>query len=144
MSGGAGLSGTVEADRVSRPIWDTLRGLTLWLGAALVGGFGAAVTLNALHGGGWTSLELAGLFGASIIALLWTLPGSALLTLAFAWSGWSGSSAALRRVVLIPVGAAAGAAAGFFFDTGLTFGFIFGAATAVAWGAFQWAIYGRR
>jgi len=133
-----------EAERVSKPPKETARGATLWLGAALMGGLGAAVILNILHGGGWTSFDLAGMLGLGIISLLWTVPASALVTLAFAWSGWSGTSAALRRALLVPLAAIAGAVFMSFFEFQLLFGFVYGAATALAWGALQWALYGRR
>ncbi len=83
-----------------------LRGLTIWLGAAIVGSF--ATTF------GWfivirQPLDAQALVGFSDETLWFTVPGSALISIAFGILEWRGLRAPWRYITLVAIGAAAGA-----------------------------------
>jgi len=135
-----------ETEQGAPFVLDTMRGISLWLGAALIGSFASSAALTACLTAGWTGSERWSLLGLSIISLLWTVPTSAVVMLAFAWPGWSGTSVGLRRIMLVPVGALAGPAIMMLGESSVAplFGCVYGAVVASAWSGLHWALYGRR
>lgn len=113
----------------------------MWLAPALLGSFGfTAVALFAMDGqSNFAKLVL----GLGAMSLIFTLGGSALLGLVFAWTWGRGLPLAGRYVVQIMVGALTGGAlllpAGNVSTAliGVTYGFV----TACAWVATHWALY---
>jgi hypothetical protein len=124
---------------------ETVRGLSLWLGAALFGSLGCTIIWCVALGGDWSEIDLRMLLGLSIMTLFFTVPGSGLLGLAFGWTGQRGISVPLRRALLIPFGMIVGGALTLCFtpfQTALV-GLAYGGATAIGWGLLHAAFYGR-
>jgi hypothetical protein len=123
---------------------EALRGVSVWLGAAVLGSASCTLVWN-LFGGSWSGVGLRHVVGIAAATLMFTVPGSALLSLAFAWSGRRGLPLTLRRALLVLLGALAGA--GMMLPLGglqsVTLGGVYGAATAAAWVGLHMVLYGR-
>jgi hypothetical protein len=125
---------------------DTVRGLIVWLGAAVVASFGCTTILHFAMGGDTSEAGFRAILGLGLVTLIFTIAGSAALTLAFAAVGQRGLSLGMRYVVLIGLGAAAGGAVMLPFRTSDTVvaGVVYGVATASVWVGLHRAIYGNR
>jgi hypothetical protein len=109
-----------------------IRGLTIWVGAALIGSVVGTVGLQLISHGGWAGEDLRSLIGIGLLTLVFTVAGSALLFLAFwrlaklrAVDGWS-------YAILVLFGGLAGAfMLSFLGASGI--GAAYGVVTALAW-----------
>lgn len=101
--------------------------------------------LHILTGGTWNPHDLRPMSAIAVLTLLWTVPGSALLALCFAWTRGRGFSLEGRLALTVLLGAVAGAAimvpAGT--STAILLGLAYGLATGVAWAALHMMLYGR-
>jgi hypothetical protein len=121
------------SDRRDTPRGDMIRGLGVWLGAALCGSFGTTAAGVLIWGAPWAGFW-ASTFWWGTATLLWTVGGSAALSLAFAWmSGRSFPAFArycvltilgpLLGIVMLPTGT----------PTAALLGLVYGGATTIAW-----------
>ena len=115
------------------------RGLVVWLGAAAIGSVAGSLLLNIVFGGGWSPTEVGFLIGISMVSVIFTLGGSALLILAFAKSARTGCSPLARTFLMIPFAAGVGGFLLLVLCGGslewLGIGALYGAVTALAWAA---------
>jgi hypothetical protein len=127
----------VQAQNQARTT-DALKGLSIWLGAAVLG---SLIPSPFIEGHIPSLQDLRDSFGLTI---LFTVPGSGLLVLFFAWlSRWE-MPMALKLGMLIPLGAASGALImiALLFPAALVgLGIAYGSATAVAWVGLHLALY---
>jgi len=123
---------------------ETVRGLSLWLGAALVGSLGGTIIGNIALQGGWSEASIRMLLAIATTTLFFTVPGAGLLGLAFAWTRNRGLGLMLRLALLVPVGAVFGGALMALSGSvpvaiaGLTYG----GATGLGWAMLHAALYG--
>ncbi len=135
-----------DGERRGARVGQTIRGLLLWIGAAVLGAFGCTALANLALGGGWSEDDVRGVLALGLGTLIFTLGGSAFLVLVFAWmERWSMPPMA-RYGTLILVGAAAGAAVMLPFGTPASSaaGLAYGVATAMAWAALHRILFGTR
>ena len=86
-------------------VGETVQGVSLWVGAALLGAFGCTFALNIASGGGLSVQDLQLVLGIGLLTLIFTLAGSGFLTLAFAWLGQRSLTPAIRYGFLVAMGA---------------------------------------
>ncbi len=121
---------------------DTVRGLTVWLGAPLLASLLCSAGWQLASGGHLA--EWRPIVGLSLMALIFTIGGSTLLSLAFA--AMEALAAITRYIALICLGAFAGGAIMIPFGTpgSVLAGIIYGVATASFWAGLHRAVYGSR
>lgn len=89
---------------------DTVRGLAVWLAPALLASVSFALYLHWTGGGEISAAAFRTALGFAGVTLIWTVGGSALLVLAFAWTGSRGVPLIARYALIVVLGGAAGAA----------------------------------
>lgn len=122
-------------------VGDALRGLSLWLGAALLGSMVTTGIADAVLGG--RTLQDFHWIWIGLFALIFTVGGSAFLCLAFAWMGDRSFRVPARYGVLLVAGAAAGALILVPVGTPILLlaGLAYGLATALAWVTLHLILY---
>jgi len=122
---------------------ETVRGLSVWAGAAVLGSFGCSLVLAAAIDGGYSKDALRDTYFVGFDSLIFTLPGSGLLMLAFAWLGGRSLPLIARYLCLMAIGGVAGAAMLMLggLGRGALVGFGYGSATALFWSILHAAIY---
>ena len=108
---------------------NVVRGLILWLGAAVIGSFGCTALWQIAGGGlpAWGTV-----MGLGVVTLFWTITGSTLLLLVF--SAMPTVPVWGRYLLLVPLGAVAGAIMLSFGGwSSMMTGAAYGTATALAW-----------
>jgi hypothetical protein len=124
-----------------------IRLLIIWVGSALGGSSLGSVAVQLYDHGAWSVQEMRHLVGFAVATLLWTLPGSALLFLIFSALRGRGLSTPWSLVLLVILGAAAGALMlcliGLRTDNIVT-GALFGLTTTTCWVALSSATGGLR
>jgi hypothetical protein len=118
------------------------RGLAVWLVPPLLASFALTAIVQIATGGQLSGNGLRVVGWLAITTLLFTVPGSALLSLAFAWAESRGLPLLGRYVALIALGAIAGSLAMTFgTSTAVIAGCLYGTATAVIWVALHRTLY---
>jgi hypothetical protein len=88
---------------------DTVRGLTLWLAPALFSSLGGTAVLQIIGNGPLSGSGLRFTLGFGLTTAMFTVPGSALLCLTYAWSEHRGLVPLARYGVLLVLAPVAGA-----------------------------------
>jgi hypothetical protein len=118
---------------------ETACGLSVWLGAALIGSSGGTflwlLALGEIHSVTAWNDE----FDFALITLPFTIAGSAFLILIFSGLGRWMVSLPQRYGLLVLIGAVTGSVLMFWFDMGA--GMVYGTATAISWVVLHLAVY---
>ena len=120
------------------------RGVSVWIGAAIAGSFGCTAAWSFILGGGITPYDLRVIVALALTTMFWTIPGSAFVTLAFAWTGGRSIAVPMRYALVIVLGAVAGTLVMLPFggSSSLLAGCSFGASTALCWVVLHRLLYG--
>jgi hypothetical protein len=121
---------------------DTIRGIALWLGPPLLASIGLTAVLHFATGGHLAQPGLRQAMALTAMSLVFTLPGSALLALIFAWTEERRVPLYGRYGLMIALGGVAGATL-MMFSTAALLGCAYGAGTAVAWVGLHSLLYPR-
>ena len=109
-----------------------VRGLTIWLGAALIGSIVGTTGLQLISRGGWAEDEIRLLIRIGLITLFFTVPGSAFLFLSYGCLARFRAGENFRYPILVLWGGLAGAfITSFMHSPALGAGY--GIATALTW-----------
>lgn len=121
----------------------TVRGLTLWLAPAILASIVCTLVWHWSLGGGTSGPELGMAAALGVTSLIFTLGGSALLTLAFAWSGGRSIHILVRYGLIVAIGGGVGGAMMLPLGTAgsIGTGVSYGLATGLFWIALHRAIY---
>jgi hypothetical protein len=119
---------------------ESVRGLSVWAGAAILGSFSCSLAMAAAMDSDFSRDALRDTYVFGLSSLIFTLPGSGLLMLAFAWMGQWSLSLIARYLCLVAIGGVAGAAILMLPGVPL-WGFSYGSATALFWSILHAAIY---
>ena len=124
---------------------DIVRGLAVWLAPALLASLGCTIAWHWSLGGEMSEPEIR--ITATIVttSLPYTLGGSALLALVFAWSRGRGIPLGARYGLIVATGSTVGIALMAPLGTSelMRVGFIYGLVTALCWITLHRAIYRR-
>lgn len=114
---------------------DTVRGLAVWLAPALLASLGCTIAWHWSSGGDMSEPEIRVTAAIATTSLLYTLGGSALLALVFAWSRGRSIPLSARYALIVATGSAAGVALMAPFGTPefMRVGLIYGLVTALCW-----------
>jgi hypothetical protein len=114
---------------------DTVKALTVWLGASVVGSLACTVILQVATGGHLSGDDLRVVAAIAAFSLIFTMGGSGLLSLAFGWLEHRGFTMLGRYAAIVCIGGVAGAAIMLPFGTSIStlLGSSYGLATACAW-----------
>jgi hypothetical protein len=112
-----------------------LRGLTIVMGAALIGSVGGAAAIGWFADWrSWTPFDQRAVVALLMTTLLWTIPGSAGLTLAYYWLGERTVRRPWRYFTIASLGVGCGYLLMRPFGPGLAVnGAAFGSVAAIAW-----------
>ena len=112
-----------------------IRGLTIVFGAPIIGSFLGTLALEFASSGRFTADEFRFALGIGLITLLFTIPGSLLLTIIYRAlaNTTAGNGAIYLAILLAGAGIGAGCMALFGTEIAIASGGGYGFATALAW-----------
>ncbi len=111
-----------------------MRGLAIWLGAAIIGAIGGTIGVQLIYGGKFGPSDIRFTLGLAAMTLIFTVGGSAFLALVYQAMDSRNIPRTFRYAALVVIGGAAGALTlsllGF---SSAAIGAGYGTVTALAW-----------